>query len=76
MHISGCKFVASTNIKDTTMDYDQDYSRLAAADNKWYEDISYDKPSDTGDKEPDADARNNGNCPEKTCVMLDNEDFN
>lgn len=59
------------------MDYEQDYSRLTAADNKWYEDIiSNDDTSETVDKVSDAEARNDGNYLKKTCVTLDNEDFN
>lgn len=56
------------------MDYDQDYSRLTATDNQWY-DRDTDAHPRSGDGQPPQVTTGNI-AAEKLPVVLDDEDFN
>lgn len=57
----------------TIMDYDQDYSKLNATDNKWYDFNNRNQPDAT----PESAGKPGAAQPrqEVTADMLDNEDF-
>lgn len=57
------------------MDYDQDYSRLTTTDDRWYEEIVRDESPETGENVSNTALKEDVCRVKKTCVVLDNEDF-